>query len=415
MMEYMPRQEIEQLQLERLQSTLNRVYKNVRHYRKIMLARDYLPEDLCSLKDLKQLPLTTRQDLISNYPYGMFAVPLREVVRLDAPGLNLDDPVVMGFTRNDLKNLSHQTARNLKAVGVDKDDIVQIALNFGIITGPFGIQLGAEKIGASVIPMSGSKAAAQLKIIKDFRTTTLVGTPSFALALVHAMETMGIDPNALALKYGIFGSEPWSEDTRRQIEEHLHLDAFDTYSLTEVFGHGIAFECRQKNGLHISEDHFIPEIIDPLTLESLPAGSEGELILTTLSKEAYPLIRFRTGDLASIDYTPCACGRTHCRISRIFKRCDDIMIIRGTAIFPEQIGKIIIRENGLESKYQLIVDRVNDQDQLIVLIEVSERFFFDEMKKQRKFVEKMETMISELVGWQIKVKLVEPGTTNSSS
>ncbi len=408
--ECMRRDEIKQIQLEKLQATLNRVYKNVRHYRKIFRKVDFMPEDLSRFSDLKRLPFITRQDLSENYPYDMFAVPLREVVRLHTASINFENPIVIGFTHNDIHNWAELMARNFTAVGISKDDVVQIALNFGITTGPFGIQVGAEKIGASVIPMSAGKLSAQIKIMRDFRTTVLVSTPTLAISLVREMEAMNIDPRKLSLKYGVFGSEPWSETTRDEIETKMHITATDTYGMTELFGPGVAWECPEKNGLHIAEDHFIPEIIDPITLESLPEGSEGELVLTSLSKEAFPLIRFRTGDISRIDYAPCACGRTHCRISRIFKRCDDVIVVRGMTITPEQIGRVLSRISGGQPVFQIMVERSDGQDQMTVMVEISDLTFFDEMKKQRRFVEQLHRELSELIGWEVVVRLVEPGT-----
>ena len=408
--ECMDRGEIEQLQLERLQATLHRVYKNVSFYRNLFRRIDFMPEDLTDLVDFSKLPATTRSDLMDNYPYGMFAVPLREVVRLLAPALTLDKPMVIGFTANDLDRWGELTARNLTAVGVGKDDVVQISLTFGMLTGPFGMQLGAEKIGASVIPVSGSNPGGQLRIMRDFRTTTLVSTPTFAMGLISAMEAAKIEPAALSLKHGVLGSEPWPEEMRRQIEDSLHIAATDAYGLTEVFGPGVAWECPEKNGLHIPEDHFYPEIVDPETLAPVPPGEEGELVITTLTKEAFPLIRFRTGDITRIDKTPCACGRSHCRIARIFKRSDNIVVMRGVSVIPEQIGLVLARINGTVPKYQLVVERKDQKDHLLVKVEISDRFFFDEMKKQRRFVEELHRELSEFLGWEVGVRLVEPGT-----
>ncbi len=411
--ECMERGEIEQLQLENLQATLNRVYKNVRHYRKVFRENDFMPEDLESLSDLKKLPLITRKDLSKNYPYDMLAVPLREVVRLHMASVNFDDPIVIGFTRNDIVNWGELIARNLTAVGVTKDDVLQIALNFGIISGPFGVQVGAEQVGASVIPMSSAKLQDQVKIMRDFKTTVLVSTPTVAMGLIRKMEEMDMDPRGLALKYGIFGSEPWSEATRGDIETRLQLIATDAYGLTELFGPGVAWECPAKKGLHLAEDHFIPEIIDPATLETLPPGVEGELVLTSISKEAFPLIRFRTGDLTSIDYAPCSCGRTHCRISRIFSRCDDVIVIKGTSITCDQIERVIKKLTGGRPVFQLVLEQIEHQDRLTVLLEISDRTFFDEMKKQRIFVERLHRELSEFLGWEVIVRLVEPQTFDS--
>ena len=408
--ETMEREEIEQIQLEHVQATLNRIYKNVRHYRKVFKAIDFMPEDFTRLSDLEKLPFITRRDLSRNYPYDMFAVPLREVVRLHMASANFDDPIVVGFTRNDINRWGELIARNLAAVGVTKDDVVQIALTFGITTGPFGVQVGAEQIGASVIPMSARKLEDQVKIMRDFRTTVLVSTPSVALALARTMESMDIDPRNLATRTAILGSEPWTENMRKDIEDRMHVSATDTYGLTELFGPGVAWECPAKNGLHIAEDHFIPEIIDPVTLKPLPPGSEGELVLTSLTKEALPLIRFRTGDLTTLTYEPCECGRTHCRISKIFRRCDDVVVIKGASVVPEQLGRVIAGVTGCDAFYQMVIDTVEGQDQLLVLIEITENTFFDEMKKQRILLERLHRELSEYFGWEVPVRLVESGS-----
>ena len=408
--ETMDREELEQIQLEHVQATLNRIYKNVRHYRKVFKAIDFVPEDFTGLKDLSKLPFITRRDLSLNYPYDMFAVPLREVVRLHMASAHFDEPIVVGFTKNDLNRWSELIARNLSAVGVTKDDVVQIALTFGITSGPFGVQVGAEQIGASVIPMSARKFEDQVKIMRDFRTTVLVSTPSVALALARTMESMDMDPRSLAIRCAILGSEPWSEETRQDIEDRLHVTATDTYGLTELFGPGVAYECPTKNGLHIAEDHFIPEIIDPVTLEPLPPGAEGELVLTSLSKEALPLIRFRTGDLTSLTYGPCECGRTHCRIAKIFRRCDDVVVIKGASMVPDQIGRVIEKVTGCETHYQMVIDTVDGQDQLLMLLEISENTFSDEMKQQRLLIERLHRELSEYFGWEVPVRFVESGS-----
>ncbi len=408
--ECMNRESIGQLQLERLQATLHRVYKNVSHYRQTFREIDFMPEDLSSLDDFRRLPHTSRQVLMENYPYGMFAVPLREVVRLHTPALNIDEPVVIGFTANDLDNWAELTARNLSAVGVGKDDVVQISLTFGSVTGPFGVQLGAERIGASVIPMSSGRHSSQVQILRDFRTTTLVSAPTFALRLYRTMMEQEIDPKTLQLRIGIFGAEPWSESIRDDIEEKLHITATDMYGLTEVFGPGVAWECSEKQGLHIPEDHFLAEIIDPDTGEPVPDGQEGELVLTTLTKEAFPLIRYRTGDLTRMLTGDCPCGRSHLRIDRILRRCDNVFVMGGSRIIPEQIGKILNRISGAAPNFQLLVEREEDRDRLDVLVEISNDLFFDQMKKQRRFVEDLHSALSEFLGWEVGVRLVEAGT-----
>lgn len=412
--ELMHQDDIRQLQLERLQAVLNRVFKNVSHYRKLFRQIDFVPEDLKSVSDISRLPLTTREDLKRDYPYGMFAVPLREAVRIHAPAVNLDKPVAVGFTSNDLKNWGQLMARMLNAAGVTKDDVIQVSLPMGKTTGPSGIQLGAELIGASVIPLSNQNPENQVKIMRDFRTTTLVSTPTFALGLKAEMENQGVENVGLVLKRGILGGEPWPETMRHKIESSLNIVATDTYGFAEIFGLGFAWECQAKKGLHISEDHFLVEVVDPLTGEPLPDGHEGELVVTTLSKEAFPLIRFRTGDITKIDRSVCDCGRTHCRISRVARRADDVIVMKGTCVIPDQIRIILEKTGEADPKFQLVAERKDDQDYLSVFVAISENMFFDEMKKQRMFVEELGRKISSYLGWDASVKLVEPGTFDSN-
>ncbi|MDO9080360.1 MAG: phenylacetate--CoA ligase, partial [Desulfuromonadales bacterium] len=325
--ECMPRQELEQLQLERLQATLNRVYKNVPCYRNKFNAAGIIPEDIQSLADLSRLPFTEKEDLRLNYPYGMFAVPLREVVRIHSSSGTTGKPTVVGYTRHDLDTWSNLVARFMTAAGVTHDDVVQIAFGYGLFTGAFGLHYGTETIGASVIPMSGGNTDKQIMIMQDYKTSVLVCTPSYALTIADRMEKLGIKPHDLSLRVGLFGGEPWSEEMRRQIEERLHIVATDNYGLSEVMGPGIAGDCLQKCGMHIFEDHFIPEIIDPQTCEVLPPGSVGELVLTSLTKEAFPMIRYRTRDITRLDYAPCACGRNLVRMQKTMGRSDDMLII----------------------------------------------------------------------------------------
>jgi phenylacetate-CoA ligase len=406
--ECMPREEIEQLQLERLQATLNRVYKNVTCYRNKFNEAGVVPEDVASLQDLRRLPFTTKEDLRLNYPYGMFAVPLREVVRIHSSSGTTGKPTVVGYSRNDIRTWSKLVARFMTAAGVTHDDVVQIAFGYGLFTGAFGLHYGAEAIGASVIPMGAGNTEKQIMIMQDYRTTALVGTPSYAMTLADRMERMGIDPKYLSLKVGLFGGEPWSEAMRREIESRLCISATDNYGLSEIIGPGVAGECGAKCGMHIFEDAFIPEIIDPETCEVLPPGSVGELVLTTLTKEAFPMIRYRTRDITSLDYAPCACGRTIVRMKKTMGRSDDMLIIKGVNVFPSQIEEVLCAIEGCEPHYQLIVDRKGAMDTLEVAIEVTENIFFDEMKKQRAFLEAVEKRIDSVLGVGVTVKLVEP-------
>jgi phenylacetate-CoA ligase len=406
----MPREELEQLQLERLQATINRACKNVTCYRNKFKEAGIVPEDIQSLADLGKLPFTTKDDLRLNYPYGMFAVPLREVVRIHASSGTTGKSTVVGYTRHDIKTWSNLVARLMTAAGVTHDDVVQISFGYGLFTGAFGLHYGAETIGASVIPMSAGNTEKQITIMQDYKSTVLVGTPSYALTIADRMEQMGIDPKLLSLKVGLFGAEPWSEAMRKEIENRLYISATDNYGLSEVIGPGVAGECLRKNGMHISEDAFLAEIIDPDTCEVLPPGSVGELVLTTLTKEALPIIRFRTRDITSLDPTPCQCGRTTTRMKKTMGRTDDMLIIRGVNVFPSQVEDVLFAIEGCQPHYQIIVDRKKSLDLLEVDIEVTESIFFDEMKKQRQFLEMVEKKIDNALGVGALVRLVEPGS-----
>jgi phenylacetate-CoA ligase len=408
--ECMPREEVEQLQLERLQATLNRAYKNVTCYRTKFVGQGIVPEDITSLADIAKLPFTTKEDLRLNYPYGMFAVPLREVVRIHSSSGTTGKPTVVGYTRNDLKTWAHLVARFMTSAGVTHDDVVQIAFGYGMFTGAFGLHYGSEAIGAAVIPMGGGNTEKQIMIMQDYKTSALVCTPSYAITIADRIEKMGIDPRTLSLRVGLFGGEPWSESMRMEIESRLQISATDNYGLSEIIGPGVAGECRHKNGMHISEDAFLPEIIDPETCEVLPAGSVGELVLTTLSKEAFPMIRYRTRDITSLDYTTCECGRTMVRMKKTMGRSDDMLIIKGVNVFPSQIEEVLIAIEGCLPHYQLVVERKGSMDVLEVCIEVTENIFFDEMKRQRSFLEMVEKKIDSVLGVGVTVRLVEPNS-----
>ena len=408
--ECMPREELEQLQLERLQATLNRAYKNVTCYRTKFNEQGIVLEDFTSLSDLSKLPFTTKEDLRVNYPYGMFAVPLREVVRIHSSSGTTGKPTVVGYTKNDLKTWSNLVARFMTAAGVTHDDVVQIAFGYGMFTGAFGLHYGTETIGAAVIPMSGGNTDKQIMIMQDYKSTVLVCTPSYAITIADRIDKLGIDPKSLALKVGLFGGEPWSEAMRKEIETRLAISATDNYGLSEIIGPGVAGECIHKCGMHISEDAFIPEIIDPDTCRVLPVGSTGELVLTSICKEAYPMIRYRTRDITSLEYTACECGRTMVRMKKTMGRSDDMLIIKGVNVFPSQIEEVLVAIEGCEPHYQLVVDRKGSLDVLEVCIEVTENMFFDEMKKQRAFLEAVEKKIDSVLGVGVTVKLVEPNS-----
>lgn len=408
--ECLDRDSLELLQLTRLRSTLENVYRNVPCYQVKFGEAAVVPEDLRQLSDLAHFPFTIKEDLRLNYPYGMFAVPMREVVRIHSSSGTTGKPTVVGYTRQDLNTWSELAARFMTAAGVTEDDIVHIAFGYGLFTGAFGLHYGAERLGASVIPMSSGNTDKQIMIMQDYRSTALVCTPSYALTLADRMERLGIDPATLSLRFGLFGAEPWSEEMRREIETRLQIIATDNFGLSEVMGPGIAGECLHRCGMHIFEDHFIPEIIDPDTGQVLPPGARGELVLTSLTKEAFPMVRYRTRDITRLHYEPCACGRTHVRMEKTMGRSDDMLIIKGVNVFPTQIEEVLFQVEGCEPHYQLVLDRVGAMDTLEVQVEVNERIFFDEMKKQRGFVDLLEKRLVSALGVGAKVKLVEPSS-----
>jgi phenylacetate-CoA ligase len=409
--ECISRDELEQIQLERLQATLNRVYRNVSFYGRRFKELNFRPEDdLTELKDLERLPFTTSVNISDSYPYEMFAVPLREVVRVHSSSGTSTNPRVVGYTRQDLRTWSNLVARILSAGGVTQDDVIQITFGYGLLTGGLGIHYGAERIGASVLPTSIGRTERQVKIMQDFRTTVLVSTPSYALVIAERMERMKLDPKRLSLKYCICAGEPWTEKMRCEIEDHLYVKVTDNYGVSEIIGPGVAGECLEQNGMHLQEDHFFAEIIDPASGRVLEPGAEGELVITTLTKEAFPMIRYRTGDLSGIISEPCPCGRTFRRISRIRGRCDEVVVIKGINIIPERIGDIFQEIKGERPIYQLVATRVNHQDQLEIWVEVTERFFFDKMREQKALVELMQQKIANFIGITPWIRLVEKGS-----
>lgn len=408
--ECIDRDELRQLQLERLQSTIHRVYMNVPFYRKKFDSLGIDPDDFERIEDIRKLPFTTKDDLRDNYPYGLFAVPLREVVRIHASSGTTGMATVVGYTKNDLKTWSDLVARILVAGGVTKDDVIQIAFNYGLFTGAFGLHYGAERVGASVIPISSGNTKRQIKIMQDFKTTALVCTPSYALLIADAIIEMGINPNSLSLRYGLFGAEPWSEAMRKEIQDKLKIVATDNYGLSEVMGPGVAGECLEQKGLHINEDHFLVEIIDPETLEPLPIGESGELVITTLTKEAFPMIRFRTRDLTRLIPGECNCGRTFVRMERVKGRTDDMLIVKGVNVFPSQIESVLFEIEGTEPHYQIVIERKGAMDEMTVLVEVSEEIFFDEMKRQNELINTIKERLFSELGIRVDVKLVEKKT-----
>ena len=408
--ETMSREEMEQLQLERLQLTVNRAYRNVRFYHRRFERLGIEPEDIGTLDDLKRLPFTTKEDLCDAYPYEMFSVPLREIVRIHASSGSSGQGAVIGYTRNDLRTWSDLVARVVSAAGVTKHDVLQVTFDYGLFTGGFGIHYGAERVGASVIPASGGNTERQIRIMKDFKTTVLVGTPSYALHIAEVMDQMDVDRSAFSLRLGLFGGEPFPEHLRSEIEERLGISATDNYGISDVMGPGIAGECECKCGLHVNEDHFLAELVDPDTLESVPYGAQGELVLTTITKQGMPLLRYRTRDLTTLNPEPCSCGRTNLRMGKIAGRTDDMLIIRGVNVYPSQIESILFEIEGVEPHYRIIIDRVAAMDELTIQVEVSKEILTDQMRRLVELEEKIKSRIHAMVGLTPKLKLVEPKT-----
>jgi phenylacetate-CoA ligase len=412
--ECMEREELKKLQSQRLIEAVERVYYNVPYYRNLMQERGLMPEDIKGIEDLNKLPFTTKDDLRENYPYGFFAVPLSEIVRIHASSGTTGKPTVVGYTRRDIAIWSELMARTLTCGGATKDSVIQVAYGYGLFTGGLGVHYGAERLGASVIPISGGNTKRQIMLMKDFGTTVLACTPSYALYIAETMAEMNLHKDDFKLKYGILGAEPWTEGLRQEIEEKLGIVAIDIYGLSEIIGPGVASECLYKTGLHINEDHFIPEIIDPVTGEVLPEGSEGELVFTTITKEGIPVIRYRTRDISSLNYEPCPCGRTHVRMQKVIGRTDDMLIIRGVNVFPSQIESILIDIGETEPHYLLVIDRVGNMDNLEVWVEVSEKLFSDEVRRLEELNRRIAYEIQSTLGLSVRVKLVEPKTIERS-
>lgn len=411
--ERMERAELEQLQLERLQTTVNRVYRNVPFYHKKFEKLGIAPEDVQSIADIRKLPLTTKDDLRDGYPYELFAVPLREIVRIHSSTGATNRPIVVGYTQNDLVHWTELVARVMSAAGVTKDDVVQVAFDYGLFTGGFGMHYGAEMIGASVIPVSSGNTEKQIQIMQDFRTTALVGTPSYALYMLETMNKMGVPPASLSLRVGLFGGEPMSDRVRHEIESRLNIIATDNYGVSAIMGPGIAGECELKTGLHVNEDHFLVEIIDPVTLEVLPEGEEGELVVTTLTKEGLPMVRYRTRDVTSITREPCRCGRTTVRMMPVKKRTDDMIIVRGVNVYPAEIGALLLDIEHVDPHYQIVVERDNGLDQMILNVELSSGMISDDLGTLVALEDTIKKRVHSVIGLTPKVKLVEPKTLRS--
>ncbi len=413
--ETLPRVGLESIQLRRLKHLVARVYKTVEPYRRKMDAIGLKPDDIKTLADLAKLPFTVKNDLRDNYPFGLFTVPLDEVVRVHASSGTTGKPTVVGYTANDIKTWSNVMARALCCAGATKGDMVHNAYGYGLFTGGLGAHYGIERLGATVIPVSGGNSKRQINIMKDFGSTVLLSTPSYALNLAEAMDAMDVDPKSLSLRVGIFGAEPWSENMREEVERKLNLKATDIYGLSEVMGPGVAQEClHTTRGMHIFEDHFLPEIIDPVTGEVLPPGEKGELVFTTLTKEAFPLIRYRTRDISRLFYEPCECGRTLVRMEKVTGRTDDMLIIRGVNVFPSQVEHVLMGVDGVEPHYLIVVDREGNLDTMQVQVEVSDGVFSDEIRVLENLTKHIQKEIKDLLGVTCKVKLVEPKTIQRS-
>lgn len=412
--ERMSRDEMHDLQSRRLKSMVTRVYHNVPFYRKKMQELGITPEDIQGVEDLTKLPFTTKQDLRDNYPFGLFATPKSEVVRVHASSGTTGKPTVVAYTRKDIDTFSEVVARCLCATGATREDTVQVAYGYGLFTGGLGLHYGAEKLGAAVVPISGGNTSKQITLLQDFGSTVIACTPSYAAYLAEALADEGIDPANLPLKIGIFGAEPWTNEMKEKIEAGLKIKAYDIYGLSEIIGPGVSASCEIQNGLHIAEDHFIPEILDPETLQPMAPGETGELVFTTVTKEAMPLLRYRTRDLSSLNYEPCECGRTSVRMSRIFGRSDDMLIIRGVNIFPSQVESVLLEIEEAKPHYMLIVDRQGNLDTLEIQVEIDDRYFSDEIAQINNIRNKIKHKVESLLGISVIISLVEHKTIKRS-
>jgi phenylacetate-CoA ligase len=406
--EAMDRGKLAEIQLERLKDTVKRCEEMVPFYRMKFRELELDWKDIKSLDDVVKLPFTTKDDLRENYPFGMFAVPTKDIVRIHASSGTTGQPTVVGYTSHDIEAWSELMARSLVAGKADPSDIIQVAYGYGLFTGGLGFHYGVEKLGGSVIPISGGNTKRQIRMMVDLGTTVLCCTPSYALYMAETADEMGIDFKQLKLKSGIFGAEPWSDRMRDKIERLLNLSAFDIYGLSEVMGPGVSIECEQKNGLHIFEDAFLAETIDSSTGERLPMGEQGELVFTSLNKQGMPLIRYRTRDITSLHDEQCACGRTHMRMKRVRGRTDDMLIIRGVNVFPSQIETVLMQMEGISPHYQITVDREGGLDVMEVQVEVSEDMFSDRIRGLEQWQELIQNEIESHLGIGVRVALVEP-------
>lgn len=412
--ECMPREEIKKLQGERLVWQVKRMYERVELFRKRMDEKGLKPEDIKGIEDLAKLPFSYKQDLRDYYPFGLFAEPLENIVRVHASSGTTGKQIVVGYTRNDLDTWKDCMARQFAAAGATDEDIIQVSYGYGLFTGGLGAHGGAERIGAMVVPTSSGNTSRQIQTMADFGTTVLCCTPSYAMYLAEAIEEAGLK-DKIKLKAGVFGAEPWTEDMRHAIENSFGIKAYDVYGLSEIMGPGVAYECSCQNGMHVSEDMFIPEIIDPDTGEVLPEGEQGELVFTTLTKEGFPVIRYRTRDICSLNYEQCECGRTFVRMNKPTGRSDDMLIIRGVNVFPSQIEEVLLKiSSGVTPNYQIVVGRENNTDTLDINVEMSEALFADDIKSIEKIERKIVTDLRSVLGIGAKVHLVNPKSIERS-
>jgi phenylacetate-CoA ligase len=413
-MECMTRDEMRKLQSIRLKKVVERVYHNTAFYRKKMQEMDITHDDIQSIDDIVKLPFTVKQDLRDNYPFGLMASPMSEIVRLHASSGTTGKPIVVGYTRGDLSVWSEAVARCLTAYGLSKHDIVQVSYGYGLFTGGLGAHSGTEHIGGTVIPMSSGNTQKQIQLMHDFGANALACTPSYALFLAETIHESGIPIEEFKLRVGAFGAEPWTENMRKELEEKLRIKAYDIYGLTEICGPGVGGECECQQGTHLWEDHFFPEIVDPNTLEPVEPGQQGELVFTTLTKEGMPMIRYRTRDLTSLYYEPCPCGRTAVRMNRILGRSDDMLIIRGVNVFPSQVESVILELPEFEPYYLIIVDRVDNIDTFQIQVELRQDYYSDEMNKMLALKKKISSHMQSVLGLQPDIKIVEPRSIERS-
>ncbi|MDY6795424.1 MAG: phenylacetate--CoA ligase [Actinomycetota bacterium] len=412
--EVMERGKLDDLKLERLGASVDRLYDKVSFYKEKLEEVGFKPGDVTSLEDLKDLPFTYKEDLRDNYPFGLFSVPMRDVVRIHASSGTTGKPTVVGYTSGDIEVWADLVARTIVASGGNPDDVVQVAYGYGLFTGGLGLHYGVEMLGATALPMSGGNTKRQIRMMVDFGSTILCCTPSYALNITEVMQEMGVKRDEIKLKSGILGAEPWSDEMRVQIEENLKISAHDIYGLSEVVGPGVSIECGEKHGLHVFEDCFIAEVIDPRTGEVLPAGEPGELVFTNINKQALSLLRYRTRDITRLIEEPCPCGRTHIRMERVTGRTDDMLIIRGVNVFPSQVETVLMQIPGVSPYYKLVVDRVDNLDILEVQVEVSSEVFSDEIKRLEQLEKRIGDEVQSYLGLGVKVRLMEPRSIQRS-